>query len=162
MADVAPGVITFGLGCDQTGLVIGNIFNLGFIKIIVGGSPIIPPVPPPVGGGGGGSRPLAPGEIQTFYKPVDPLYQFPKEPQIPVKIIVTFRGKVTERNYIVSKKRGDIIVNVLNVVNTIKSRILITVHNVRASRFGIVVSNIKKTPSRITTFVKNLRNKDED
>jgi hypothetical protein len=153
MTDVAPGVITFGLGCDQTGLVIGNIFNLGFIKVIVGGSPIIPPVEPPQPGVSGGSRPLAPGEIHNFYKPVDNQYQVPyiqNQPKIPVVIKITFRGKTTEKYYLVSKKRSDIIITVLNLVNRIRDRI------------SIVVKNVRSAPNRIVAFVRNLRKSDED
>lgn len=151
MVDVAPGIVTFGLGCDQTGLIIGNIFNLGFIKVIVGGSPIIPPVVPPVGGGGGGSRPLAPGEIQNFYKPVEeqPLYKA-DDRKYPVVIKITIRGKTTEKYYLVSRKRSDIIVTVLNVVNRIRDRI------------KIVVTDIRSGPKRIVAFVRNFRKSDED
>ena len=76
MTDVAPGIVTFGLGSGPDAMIIGNVFNLGFFRVDVGvGSPIIPPAPPPPRDGGGGSRPLAPGEIQNFFKVVDNQYQ---------------------------------------------------------------------------------------
>jgi len=186
MTDVAPGIITFGLGGDQSNLILGNILNLGFFKVeigvgspiggspfpgpggspIIGGSPVIggspiggspsiPPIPPVIPPGvSGGSRPLMPGEIQNFYKVVDNEYQvpyeYPNEKKVPVRIKVTFRGQTTEKYYLVNPKRGDIIVNVLNVVNRIRDRI------------KIVVKNIRSGPKRIVAFVRNLRKSDED
>ena len=179
MANVAPGIVTFGLGGDQSNLILGNILNLGFFKVevgvgspiggspfpgpggspIIGGSPIggsppyvppvIPPIPP-IGGGGGGSRPFAPGEIQTFYKPVEDSLYKPGEKKYPVTIKITFRGKVTEKYYLVGPKRGDIIITVLNLVNKVRDGISIT------------VKNIRRVPSRIVAFIRNIRNKDED
>ena len=97
MTDVAPGIITFGLGGDHSNMIIGNIFNLGFFKVEV----VVPPVRPVVGGGGG-SRIFLPGEIQKFFKVVDTPFQVPykyplpfEERKVPVTIRVTFRGKVT-------------------------------------------------------------------
>jgi hypothetical protein len=151
MVDVAPGIVTFGLGAGPTSVIIGNIFNLGFKVDIIGGSPIIPPVIPPVGGGGGGSRPLPPGAIKNFYKPVEeqPLYKA-DDKKYPITIRVTFRGKVTEKTYIVARRRKDIIVTVVNLINVARERV------------SIVVKNITKIPSRIMTIVKNIRNKDVD
>ena len=152
MTDVAPGIVTFGLGSGPDAMIIGNIFNLGFFKVDVGvGSPIIPPAPPPLPDGGGGSRPLAPGEIQNFYKVVDNQYQLlPTDRKIPVTIKVTFRGKTTEKYYLVGKKRADIIVTIINLQNRIKDGIAIS------------VKSVKNLGSRISAFVRNVRNKDED
>jgi len=169
MVDVAPGIVTFGLGGDQSNMVVGNIFNIGFFKVEIGvgsppivgspglppaGSPILPPTQPSPSGGGG-SIPFLPGQIKDFYKPVDNRWQVPylyptKERNIPVRIRITFRGKVTEQTFYVKQKRGDIIITVLNMINTIKSRISVT------------VKNISRVPSRIVTFVRNIRNKDKE
>lgn len=178
MPDPAPGIITFGLGGNHSNLILGNILNLGFLQVdigvgspIIGGSPLpgspqipgspqfpgspqIPPVEPPPPGVSGGSRPLAPGQIKYFYKAVDNQYQvpflYPHEKKVPVIIKITFRGKQTEYHYWVNPKRGDIVVQVMNIVNRIRDRISITVKNIRTA------------PKRLVAFVRNLRNKDED
>ena len=148
MTDVAPGIITLGLGGDHSNMITGNIFNLGFFKVEV---VVVPPTP---GGQGGGSIPFLPGEIKDFYRPVDTKWQvpyiYPKDRRIPVTIRITFMNKTTEKHYMVNPKRGDIIITVLNLINTIKSRISVT------------VKNIRRVPSRIVAYVRNIRNKDEE
>ena len=150
MTNVAPGIITFGLGGNHSSLITGNIFNLGFFRVEV-------VVAPPPGAAGGGSIPFLPGQIKDFYKVVDSPYQVPyiyplptKEKKVPVTIRVTFMNKTTEKTYLVKPKRSDIIITVLNLINTIKSRISVT------------VKNIRRIPSRIYTFVRNVRNRDEE
>jgi len=148
MTDVAPGIITFGLGGDHSNMIVGNIFNLGFFEVEV----IV--TPPPTGGQGGGSIPFLPGRIKDFYRPVDNKWQvpylYPRDRRVPVTIRITFMGKTIEKNYKVQPKRSDIIITVLNMINTIKSRISVT------------VKNIRRVPSRIVAYVKNLRHKDEE
>ena len=64
----AGGIITNGLGLDACkGLVTTTQFHLFCFGVFV--PPVIPPKTPFEGGG---SFPLAPGEIQGFYKPVQP------------------------------------------------------------------------------------------
>lgn len=148
MTDVTKGILTFGLGGNASNMIVGNIFNLGFFEVDV----IV--TPPPVGGGGGGSIPMRPGEIQNFYKPVQNEWQvpylYPNDPRVAVTIRVTFMGKIIEKNYKVQPKRGDIIITILNMINTIRSRISVT------------VKNIRRIPSRIITYVKNLRHSDDE
>lgn len=43
--DVAPGIITFGLGGNHSNMIIGWPFNLGFLQVEIG-SPILPPGSP--------------------------------------------------------------------------------------------------------------------
>ena len=149
MADVAPGIITFGLGGDQTGLIIGNIFNLGFFRVDVGiGSPIIPDRPRDQGGGG--SFPLRPGEIKNFYKVVNNQWQvpyvYPKNSKVPVYIKIKFGKTVVERHYLVNPKRSDMIIQVINLVNRVRDKYQITIKNIKSmkNRIGAIVTNIRK------------------
>jgi hypothetical protein len=150
MADVAPGIITFGLGGSHTNMIIGNIFQLGYITV---GSPIIPPEPPEPekdGGGGGGGVPLAPGQIGKLYKPVgeDPwgtLQDFPDGSRFPVTIKLEFREHKLERNYIVSKKRAGTIVNVIQFSRKIHDTANIIITNFKKKTLKVLGRlNIRK------------------
>ena len=146
--EVAPGIITFGLGGNHTNLIIGNIFQLGFITI---GSPIIPPIPPtpPLTGGGGGGVPMAPGEIGKLYKPVDDpwgtLQDFPDGTRFPVTIKLEFREHKIERNYIVSKKRAGTIVKGIQFSKKIQDTAAVIIRNFKKKAIkALQVLNIRK------------------
>lgn len=140
MADVAPGILTNGLGGDHTAMIIGP-FRLGFFKVEV--------VVPPVVGGGGPYPGKAWNKFDSaweIYKPVDPeQYLLLKEPKIPITIRLTFQDKIIERNYLIAPRHTKMLVQVLNLVNGAASRIAISVKNIahRTNRILAKVSNIR-------------------
>jgi len=101
------GIIPYGLGHTATSYIIGHIHEL-YICSSSG-----PPQPPSTRGSGGGSRPYAPGEIQTFYKPVHTKYLVPwKSTTIRnkiVKIKVIFADVEKENQYIVPQSNNIVI-----------------------------------------------------
>jgi len=146
MAGVTPGIITNGLGGNHTNMILG-FFHLGPLQIIIGsppigsppigspptGSPVIPPIEPP--GGGGGSvhpRPFWPDQTKDW------------DDDIPRTIIIriTHKKKVTEKMYIVSSKRADFIIEVLNFVSKTRDMITIKVANMK-NRFAKIVVKFK-------------------
>ena len=179
MANVAPGIITMGLGGSHTNMIIGFPFNLGFIEVIVGSPPVVgsPVLPgsPPVGPGSppGGSPGTGPGS--PAFPPI-PVPQPPRrgrhgggggarpfddgkvwpdqtekkdEQYKTVTIRVTLKGKTTEKVYLVTKHRADAIVKVLKATNSTQKRI------------KIVVNAMKNKASQIVAKVTNIRNKDD-
>lgn len=142
----AGGILVNGLGYDACkGLVITTNFNLWCgIQVIVTTQPT------------GGSRPLSPGEIQNFFKPVQPEYQpsYVKpydydplaKPKNHVVIRVTFKDRVVEKEYVVSQKRIGVVIKLVNLVNTTKSRVSAVAQNIRriASKAIITVKNLRK------------------
>lgn len=167
MANVAPGIITMGLGGSHTNMIIGFPFSLGFIEVIVGsppvvgspgvppigspiiGSPAFPPIPVPRPprrgrhGGGGGARPFDDDKVwpdQTEKK---------KEKYKTVTIRITLKGKTTEKVYLVTEQRADTIVKVLKATNSTRARI------------NVVMKGIKNKASQIVTKVTNVRKKDD-
>jgi len=140
------GILTGGLGLPACeGLAITTQFNL-FCGIV-----ITVPTPPP--SRGGGSRPMAPGEIQNFYKPVDPEYLVPQDidpfskPKNHVQIKISFKDTVIDKEYLVSNKRMKAVITVINLINTTKEKI------------STVISNIRRISNNAILRVKNLRNK---
>ena len=171
MADVAPGIITMGLGGNHTNMIIGFPFNLGFIEVIVG-SPPVPGSPPVVG------SPIIGSPIGSPIKPPPPVIP-PTPPRGPggtgggirrkddtddvwpdqtekekdefktVTIRVTLKGKTTEKIYLVKKQRADTLVKVLKATNTTRKRI------------KVAVNKMKNKASQIVTKVTNIRKKDD-
>ena len=133
MAEVAPGIITFGLGDNQTAMIIGQ-FHLGFYVTVT--------VPPPGDGGGtsGGSVPLRPGQVQNFYRPL-----YGDQP-IPVSLKISFRDSEIEKIYLMSPRNTDMLVKVVNLLNVTGQRISVAVSNIRnvARRMFARVTNIHK------------------
>jgi len=111
MTNVAPGIVTYGLGGDHSNIILGGRF--GFFDGII----VIPP--PPVGGGGGTTA-------RPTYIP-RPDYDeddYPPERKIEVTIKVRF-GRTPvwrEHTYWVLPKKVTTIVKVLNFVNATRSR----------------------------------------
>lgn len=148
MANVAPGIITMGLGGSATNMIIGFPFNLGFVAIEVG-SPIVPPVVPPIvppanrgrHGGGGGARPY------DDNKDVWPDQTDKEEEQFKtVTIRIKLGDKTTEKIYLVRKQRADTIVKVLDVTNNTRKRVKVAVNSMKskASQIFTKVTNIRK------------------
>lgn len=144
------GLLTGGLGIGIPAcamIMTANIFTIGPCMVTI-----------TVKGDIGGSRPLAPGEIGSFYQPVAPELQ-PFKPevldkmytpyQVPVlKDQITIRIKLgdkeIERQYLVRKNRRKIIINVLNLINNTKERMHVTAKNIKTVFHKAVV--------RITNF----------
>ena len=146
MANVAPGIITMGLGGSATNMIIGFPFNLGFVAIEVG-SPIIPPVVPPTipnrgrHGAGGGVRPYEDDDVWPD--------QTEREEELfkTVTIRIKLGDKTTEKMYLVKKHRADQIVEVMKMTNNTRKRI------------KIAVGKMKSKASQIVTKVTNIRKK---
>jgi len=137
MAGVTPGIITNGLGGNHTNMILG-FFHLGPLQIIIGSPPIgSPPTDSPVipPGGGGGMvhpRPFWPDQTQDW--DVD----HPKT----ITIRITHNKKVTEKMYVVSSKRADFIIEVLNFVSKTRDMITIKVANMK-NKFAKIVVKFK-------------------
>ena len=148
MANVAPGIITFGLGGDQSNMILGFPFNLGFIEVVVG-SPVIPPVVPPEGpthrpGGTGGG-------LRRPYDDSDDVWpdqtERDEEEFRTVTIRIKLGDKTTEKVYLVRKHRADALVKVMDVTNNTRKRI------------KVAVGKMKSKASQIITKVTNMHKK---
>jgi len=136
MTDVAPGLITNGLGGTCTNVMLGH-FHMGVFDITIGGSPIIPPVTPPSGGpGSAGVRPF-----DDRYRDEDDL----DERKLEVKIKVRFGQMWHERIYWVTPKNADILVKIINMANTSISRVRLSISGVQNK-----MKNVFATISNIT------------
>lgn len=143
---ICTSIITGGLGClPACESIITAQFGLGGLcKVVV-----------EVQDGGGGSYPLAPGEIANLYQPVD----YPKVPKtsdgvehyVPsdpfaikhtVKITIEFKGKKTEKEFLVGAHRAHLMVKAANFINKTQERI------------GVVASNIKRVVSHSVEILK--------
>jgi hypothetical protein len=126
--DVCTAIITKGIGClPACESIITAQFSLAGLCVIT----VIP------GRNTGGSYPLAPGEIANLYQPVDapagfedhPAFLTPQDQRDPfkirqqVRVVVDFRGKVTEREYVVSPRRVSQMVTVANFINKTAEKI---------------------------------------
>lgn len=129
----AGSLITNGLGSDASSgaLITANKFHLlGCIALI-----IIPNT-----SSGGGSRPLSPGEIQNFYKPVH-LPDQNSPDYIPVnletkpknKVIVKFKFNdiENEKEFILNRKPYKLFIKILNVINITDNIAKITFNSIK-------------------------------
>lgn len=145
----ATKIITKGLSCTPacTSLITTH-FSLSCGEL-----------PPPVESknAGGGPYPghawnkFWPGEIQNFYRPVEPPFYVPRHREkdyfIKRKIVTTkieFGQYRMEKTYGVSEGQARFIVNIINLANTTKQRM------------SIAVSNIKRITTTATITIKNL------
>ncbi len=147
--DVCTAIITKGIGnlpaCES---IITAQFSLAGLCTVT----VIP-------GGGGGSYPLAPGEIGNLYQPVDapagfedhPAFLTPQDQRDPykirqqVRVIIDFRGKRTEKEYIVSPKNAGMIVKVANFINKTQENISIAFNGFkRAVNKSVQILNFRK------------------
>ncbi len=121
MTNVAPGILTFGLGGNQNAVIIGFPFSLGTVEIIV-----VPPTPRPPGGSGG-AMPAFPDRTEHW------------DQDAPRTIIirVKYKDKRKEKIYLVSSKRADFIIKIMNIINVTRERIKISVRNLKHKTFTI-------------------------
>jgi len=143
MTDVAPGIITFGLGGKHDAMIIGFPFNLGFFEVIIPGSPqvgspIIPPPPPPVGRGG----------TQAVFP--DRTEDWDKDRFRSIIVRVRYKDKTTEKIYTVTEERAKFIIKVMNIINKTHSRI------------KIAVSGLKRGALNVFAKIKNVGSEDKD
>ncbi len=120
MTNVAPGILTLGLGGNQNAMIIGFPFSLGSIEII------IPPVVRPPGGSGG-TMPAFPDRTERW------------DQDAPRTIIirVKYKDKRKEKIYLVSSKRAYFIIKIMNIINVTRERIKISVRNLKHKTFTI-------------------------
>ena len=148
---VCTAIITKGLGClPACEALITSQFSLaGLCTVTVVKDPVI----------NGGSYPLAPGEIANQYQPVKPPQGFedhpafytPQDGRDPfsvkqhVRVIVKFKGQETEREYIVSPRRANMIVTVLNFANKTQEVVSATINNLRkVAKQSVKILNFRK------------------
>lgn len=127
MVDVAPGIITFGLGGDQANMILGH-YHLGFFDVEI----VIPPTPPSGGGGGGTTG----GAIGSF---PDRTGDWDEDAARTIIIRIKHGGKTTEKIYLVSAKRTEFIIKLLNIVNITRSKIKVGVKNLRRQMVSVFV-----------------------
>jgi len=131
MANVAPGIITNGLGGNHSNMIIG-VFNLGFISIeIIEEKPTLRP-------GGAG---LA--TDKTFPDRTEP---WDEDAPRAIIIRIKIKDKTTEKIYHVSAKRAKFIITVTNFISKTHDRIKVTINNLkhRAKRFFVKFRNDEK------------------
>lgn len=143
MPDVAPGVITFGLGGSHTNMIVG-FFHLGYFD----GTIIIPPPVKPPGGGSGPAPSPGPAPRRDWQED-----DYPPEQKIEVTIKIRM-GKSPlwrERIFYVLPKNASIIVKVFNYIN------------VSGKSISIIVSGVQNKLKSVAIAVSNFRNsKDEE
>lgn len=144
MADVAPGLITNGLGGNCTNMMLG-FFHLGSLEVIIGsppiGSPIIPPLPQYPNAGGGGTRPVHwPDRTEEWDTDV------PRTITVKIK----YKNKVlADRMYVVSSKRADFIIKVTNWISKTRDLVNVTVSNVKSRIAKVSVTNMKNKFAKV-------------
>ena len=134
MADVAPGIITLGLGGDNTSMILGE-FHMGSLDVEI----IIPPI---TGGGGGG------GTTHGVFP--DRTQQWDDDAKRSIIIRIKYKNKTTEKIFLVSEKRTKFIIKVMDIINITRSRIKITVTNLKHRTLSIVAK------------IKNIGNKNNN
>lgn len=112
------GLITKGLGMPACCGLITMGFGLFFCKIEV-------IEPPPEGGSGGGSFATHPGIMVPFRTKIQ---QKTKNVQITVKFS---KKQAWRRSYVVTTRKADIVVKVINIVNAVTSKLTVGIDRVR-------------------------------
>lgn len=135
MAGVTPGIITQGLGGNASNLIVGH-FHLGFISGVI-------VIPPPVGGGGAGPRPI------PIRYDLDDRDDYPPEQKISVTVKVRFGQVWYERIYLVLPKNAKIMIKIMNLLNTTRSRI------------KFVVSGVQNKMKSVIATISNITNKSD-
>jgi len=100
---IAKGIITQGLGGDATSMILGN-FHLGFVSLEI---EIVTP------GTGGGSGPVSVTDKKL------------------VIIRIKYKNKKYEKQYMVDKKKANILIKISKIVNKIVTSIVINIKNFR-------------------------------
>lgn len=112
-----------------------------------------PPTLPPSGGGGpyphDAWNKFNPGEIQNFYKPVDPTdyLLIPKDQEAeyfrryaPVKITFKMGDILVEKEYRVPEERRKVVIKAFSMVDVTRDRINIAITNMKRVTKGIVLT----------------------
>lgn len=100
-----------------------------------------------------GSAPLVKGQIQNLFKPVPKEQQYLTKydfdplakPRMIVSFSITMNGKTHDREILVSEKKANMVVSIINFLN------------VTRERMKVVVSNMKRLANVAMVKVKNLR-----
>lgn len=160
---VTTSIITNGLTCNPAGTACKNGIITTFFSLYCVDAPIPPepkPQPPPVSGGGGAYprdawNKFNPGDIQKFFKPLNPEQQhyiIPRDQEARyfqrrkiIKLEINFGEKRIEKEYSVPEKRARVTVKVLDIANA-------TLQSMTAT-----VNNIKRITSNAVVYVKNIR-----
>lgn len=137
------GIITKGLGLPACkGLIVGH-FYLGLFKVEV----VVDT------GGGGGSRPLRPGEIQDFYKPVEPDKTFnQKKDYYNVTVRVTMAGKTTSSFFQVRPGYGKVIAKIINIKQALQNNISVMITNLTTKIRTVTVGKIRNKRDATVTI----------
>lgn len=150
------GLITGGLGNPACCGMITMQFHLFKCKIEI--------ITPPVSGGGGGSYPLGPGQIQNFYKPVNPdKFYTPRKPLYQTIILrVTIDGKTTVREYKTFPVIAKAIANIINITNVVFDSINVRVQTIKTKFKDLVVGikNIGNKEKIIAPKITDVKNKE--
>jgi len=148
------GLITGGLGNSACCGLITMQFHVFKCKIEV----IVP------SGGGGGSYPLAPGQIQNFFKPVNPgKFHIPRDTlQQTIIVKITMNGKVTTKEYKTYPVVAKIIAKIINIKDVTRDAVKIRVDYIK-NKFDNVIAIIKRINNKkeyITPDITNVKNKE--
>lgn len=133
MVNVANGIITNGLGGNQSNMILGH-FHMGFFGVVI----IVPPKPG--GGGGGVSHGVFP----------DRTGDWDDDAARTIIIRIKYGKKTTEKIYLVSAIRAEFIIEVLNIINITRTRI------------KIGINNLKRRTLNVFAKIKNFGTKDDD
>jgi len=141
-------LITNGLGSEACGpLITSSKFHLFGCDVTI----IIPPA---IISSGGGNYPLAPGEIQNFYQPVDKGSKFYTPLNIdPTKSLkkyvivkLTINNKTHEKEFLLKEKPYKALLKILNLENTTTKQIKISINNllVKLHDITVKIKNLRK------------------
>lgn len=159
------GLVTYGLGVDPInggfpGLITAWHFQLLCFDLRVDLFQV------------GGSRPLAPGEIQNFYTPVDPRCYIPqKHVQLCVTLIRDGEKIFFTRDYIVTVRQASMVVKITRIINKTHERLSVLAQNFRrAIDNSVITTNLKRVAREVSVVgrkikrvtIENLRKRDKD
>ena len=141
----SAALITGGLGLPANCGLIVSQFHVFSCEIIV----TIPPVD--IGVSVGGSKPLLPGEIANFYKPVEIQYDKPivlqHDKEVPfidstsnnyVRIELVFNDKTYDKEFLTNTRTAKVITSVTNLINVTRGKVKVTL-----SKFKRIAVNAK-------------------
>jgi len=122
---IANGILTGGLGGNATSMILGQ-FNLGFITVIIEPEPEPPITPPPTVTGGAGGDYL---DIPQRYK---------------VTFTIRHKQHTWQKEYIVDKSKGLILIRVTKVINKVIDNVKIVVKGIKKKLGEIEISLWKR------------------
>lgn len=100
---VAPGIITNGLGGNTSNMILGH-FHLGFFEVII--------------------EDIPGGRDYVDAKP------YPKQ-KVQVTFKIKYKDKKWHKTYLVDEEKTPIIIKITNMINTVTTKISVTVANMR-------------------------------